>query len=232
MFPNLSNLDWSCIIADYDACPNTKFNNFVTKLKEEIGKVTIKSKVSAKWKLRKCWITRGIVNSINIKNELYRQSLLNPEIKKTYLDYKKQLNSVVKEAKRLYFTEQIANIRPGDSRTFWKVTNSILNKNTNTTQTYHHIDPDYTTVADNFNLHFSTIGERIHASIGQTPNVCIQKEPITNSCALFDITENEIIAVINSLKPKKSSVDGISNTILKQNAHSLAKPLMLLFNEV
>ena len=170
------------------------------------------------------------MQSINTKNDLYLKSLKNPELHEKYINYKKYLNKTIKEAKRTFYSECILTIKKGDSKTFWKVTNNMLNRNVKTKQDYNHINPNPHTVAEKFNKHFTNIGSTILNSIEIKPPPDINSL-VTNSCAVFDITESDTLNEINNLKNKTTSVDGITNIILKQNAQSLVKPMTKLFNQ-
>ena len=82
------------------------------------------------------WMTKGILNSINTNNALYKTlfqtSLTNEDVhsrlKSEYTEYRAKLRKSIREAKRLYYLRLLA-IHKNDIQKTWIVINNTLNNN-------------------------------------------------------------------------------------------------------
>ena len=94
---------------------------------------------------------------------------------------------------------------------------------------------DATSITNEFGKHFSTVGKKFVVSIPKLmkPSRTFIEKIILNekSMFLYDIIENEIRNLIDSLENKSSSgFDNISNIILKKLKSSIVPPLTKIVN--
>ena len=229
---NLSNIKWVDILQSSDTQSNVehKFGKLIDVLNHEIQKATITIQQNKKNTKRSPWITQGLINSINIKNKLYKQSLKNRNLHDTYLNYKAALNRLIKTAKRAYYTNLLSMVKQGDSKNFWKIANSILGRN----KIVRNGDVNENlNLANKFNDHFANVGANIHKRINKVLFRPIKDKVIKESCVLSHITESEMLQYIHKLKNNKSpGIDNIPNEVLKINGKILAQPLGHLFNSM
>ena len=126
----------------------------------------------------------------------------------------------------------ISKIEIGDIKSFWKVANNILGRNKIANNITNHID--HTKLKDfsnELNIHFSTVGQKIHKSTNKTSYLHKNGATVKDSCVLSEVTEQEMIQHINKLKCNSSfGIDRISNEFLKTNSKVLAVPLTYLYN--
>ena len=75
----------------------------------------------------KPWLTKGIINSINNKNLMFKFAIKDKQkkISVSFKKYRNLLNRVIELAKRLYF-KQIVKYNKGNSKKLWKVVNNIV----------------------------------------------------------------------------------------------------------
>ena len=105
---------------------------FMTKLHyfldRNIPKTTAMKKSSRKY-IKKPWVTRAILKSIKKRNILYKASIRNPTITNVqkYKTYRNRLTSVLRESKKVFFSNKIDNVSGNISST-WKVINDIIGK--------------------------------------------------------------------------------------------------------
>ena len=86
----------------------------------------IKKKVSSKVKLKKPWMTNGLLKSINKKHRLYRNFLINPNQtkKNKFTKYKNKLTNLLHIAKADY-SSVFAKLK-GDTKGIWTEINNVF----------------------------------------------------------------------------------------------------------
>ena len=169
-------------------------------IQSEIKKCTIYVVPKQNEKKRKPWITSGIVTSINIKNSLYRESLRNSEMQEAYNNYKKQLNKIIKEAKSRYYSVFVTNLKRGDSKRFWKITNEVLNRKTKNFENYASLGNNLKEVANKLNSHFISIGEDIQNSVLSSNRTLVTGQKVTETLGLLPSSTEEVKLEIDKLK--------------------------------
>ncbi len=89
-------------------------------------------------------------------------------------------------------------------------------------------------ISEHFCEFFPTIGKTVQENIqaAKTPPASHSVKTIKNSMFLTPTDPNEILEIINSLKPKKSvGYDNISTNFLKNIAQSVIHPISILVNK-
>ena len=194
------------------------------------------------------WVTAGILKSIRYKDNLYIKLKSTPHNSHLYEQrltnfktYCKILKKMINTAKKLHY-EKTFNKFKFDMKKTWSTINDILNnkRKRNVVSTKFDIDgllvTDENIIADKFNTYFTDVGKKLAQNIN-TPNG-ITFEKYLNSpehCNTFSFTtvvKQEVIDVINSLKPKTScNLDRISSKLLKVIKNEIAEPLSAIFNK-
>ena len=87
----------------------------------------MKKKVSSKVKLKKPWMTNGLLKSINTKHRLYRILLINPNQtnKNKFTKYTNKLTNLLRIAKADYYSSVFAKLK-GDTKGIWTEINNVL----------------------------------------------------------------------------------------------------------
>ena len=174
MIADIINIDWNQILESDKADPNHSFIRFNEKVNELLDKHMPWRKLS-KRELRmqvKPWITKGILNSIQRKDKLFRLFIRakDPIRKETlHTEYKTLKNRITytinmskKNHYNQYFAENFRNIK----KTWSGIKNIISIKSiTNGQPTSMMIDKSLKTnpkdIAEGFNAYFSTIAEKL-----------------------------------------------------------------------
>ena len=187
----------------------------------------------------------------NINNEKYiplKQNLntINNIIKKT-----------LQENKKDYYYQQFAKYS-GDCKNTWKTISTVLNKNTKKQElpqyflyrdiTYK-VDEkgksiekkieiklkDEQTIADQFNIFFGQIGEKLADSILYKGNKNIHSyltKPISSILTLQNTTTKEVMKIIDDLVSKNSTgIDKLSTKTLKELKEVISEKIEIIVNQ-
>ena len=193
------------------------------------------------------WITQGIMHSIKFRDKLYYRlkhtsisSPLHETLRINLKTYNRILKQMIRKAKQEYYHVLFEKYK-NDIKKTWETIRNVINSDTNNKSfpKYFNIDDipinDSKEIANHFNKYFIEIGPRLareiphitdmqfHDYLGYPPN-----------CNLIfqNITESEVLKVIDSLKPKTSyGIDSISNKLLKLIKLEIIEPLTLIINQ-
>ena len=192
------------------------------------------------------WMTQAILNSINMKDVLYKKFIqannedenIYSALKEEYTRYRKTLRHSIREAKKMYYTRTF-NIYKNDMKTTWKIINDTLRRKSSTSCDAHFISngqiiKNHDEIADQFNHFFISIGSKLSREI-QPMNDHKQylRNPTESQLIFTSVEEQHVLTIINNLKDKSSyGHDGISNNLIKRIKDVLIKPLTLLINQM
>ena len=190
--------------------------------------------------LQKPWITKGILVSIRHKQKLYISHYLHgSELQKCfYKTYANNLTKIIRLSKKLELRSQILNSRH-DNKKFWSIMNTLTpqkaaKKLPNSISADGKIINNPVEIAEKFNSHFCSIGNKLSDSIDTTKapkfNVYLLKR-VSSSTYFRPISTVEVFNSINQLKPNKScGFDGIETKFVKIAAEIIAVVLINLYN--
>ena len=184
-------------------------------------------------------MTTGIKISSKRLKELFKLVKLGVIEKTQYINYKTIYNRVIRQAKKVYFDNIIMNSE-NKSKTVWNIINSSIRgpnkqlKYDASTMMINNIETvDKIQIANEFNSYFINLPKSVIKSnqrkLSNYKNNMINF--VEESIVLHNVTESEIITVINNLKNSNSTGhDNFSIKIIKKCAHFLAKPLCNIIN--
>ena len=146
-----------------------------------------------------------------------------------YKRLRNEVNMMLKEAKRAYFTDEI-NDSAGDNKKMWSTLKKLLpNKKGNKSCTLPSTSMGDLHLANEFNTHF--------VNIGSTKDQASSKMNNGNKCStdakftFSEISVNEILDEINSISCQKASgLDNVSVKLLKYGKEAIAPILCKIFN--
>ena len=188
-------------------------------------------------KPRKDWITPALINTINIKNKLYKVWKNDPadSVKKErYLNYESRLKSLLRTAKDRHDQNQIQG---ANSKRLWqyvhcKLDHKTKNPKINGIMINNSLNNDDLCKANFFNEFFSTVISRLSNSA--TPPQQIHRIPDIpfnqHTLFLFTTNELEITKIISQLMNKAGGCNGIHAVILKLAAPYIAPVLAHIIN--
>ena len=233
---SIAHVIWEEILIENDLDKN--FNIFFdtfTKIYNECFPLVTKN-ISNKQKMRP-WITKGILNSIRRKNNLFKNFKLGLISENEYKTYKNRLIFILKIAKKRYFVRLFTNYR-NNTRKLWQSINN-LTKNTYAWTKIDRIVVDNkrlsspSDMSDAFNDFFVNIASRLESNLPKTdldPLDNLSPRNI-NEMPIPNISLNEVVKVIKSLKNKTCNTNDFAPKIIKNNVHLLATPLTQLINQ-
>jgi hypothetical protein len=187
------------------------------------------------------WITNGIRISCKHKRDLYVLSRNNDnlQLKDYYNRYCTILRKIVREAKKLYYNNQIKN-SANKIKTIWDIVKTNSGKAQASVKTFdfnseNGSKKDVKKIANTFNKFFLSVAENLNnvqPRIDEALKLLHEtyKGSITEM-KIIPVTEAEIISIIRSLKNKNSTgYDGVSSRIIKYGATAICKPFSYICN--
>ena len=237
---NVSNINWD----DLHRCNNLNegYIFFHTQITECYNKCFPTVRLSRKHARDKLWVTKGIKQSSNHKNKLYKKWLCshNPDDKVKYKDYLKIFKRVTSAAQSAYYKEKF-DTRVNSVKQLWINLNQISSLCRSKTSTK--IDKliynneaftDPTDICNKLNSYFCSIGTTLVQSLSQCGQTDFKKFcPPPNKDSMFcsPVTPDEIVKIIHNFPNNKApGSDHISSKILKEICECIVTPLTHLFN--
>ena len=222
----------------------TNFFNSVNALVDQYAPLKSLSKSKIK-KSHKPWITKGILTSIHKRDKLLkayikeRDQTVKTEKHYQYKLYRNQIVKVIRASKINHYKEYF-NSNLKSSKMVWKGVAELINSkniptnsstislNTNGTKL-----TDPSDVANAFNIHFTTVANKIRETIPNNPNNDLRTNltnRVADSIYLRPVYNDEVVKIINHLKPKSSGPFSIPTIILKTLLNEIAELLTKIFN--
>ena len=222
---------------------NKKTKHIISSYQSLINKYMPLRKLSNKEKksLQKPWITPGIRKSIAVRDKLLRKSTRDKS-EETYDKYKFYRNLITRLKKQSFnnYYKDKFNQNSKDRKKAWETVNEITNHKIRKKTEIRSMKGkngedlrDTSDIANCLNDHFNSIGRKMASEIEEVNGNTVQNgiEPPENSIYLFKTNFDEIIKLIQGLKPNKApGIDGISNYIIKVSAIIVAPTLIELYN--
>ena len=239
------NLDWNLIFKHNNFDPDLCFNNFDSKMKDLLDRhiPTVKiTKRQLKTKL-KPWITSGILKSISRRDFFFRKFIncKNPENKnklhKTFKTYRNMIVSLTRRSKSNYYTNYF-NSHCNNMQKIWAGIRSLISSKLTQSKPIslnigESVISDPNQIADCFNDFFTTIADNIRRKIPPTRRhfSSFMKKPNPKSFFVSPVSKEEVIEVINSFSPSKSTgPNSIPIKILKLLVQDISEPITTLVN--
>lgn len=217
---------------------NSSTEAFMNLLLSSIDCTSSVREGSKTFKMKKPWMTEGLLVSIERKNRMYLNMIKNPNnihLRDYYRNYRNRLNCLIKLSKRNFYKSKISSSLH-DSRKVWRLTNEITGRVRGKVSIDRIVSDgrsitEESEICDVFNKHFVDVGLDLNK---RDTNSDYSPKPInrvTETFFLQPVTENEIIDTINNLKTNKSpGGDGVTPLILKRLRTYIAAPLAKLVN--
>ena len=220
------------------------YANFITDTyKSLIKKYMPLKKKTRKQKHFSCkpWITSGIKASIDKKDELYRQSKIDPSSVPKYKAHSNMLKKLKDKAEIEYDRQKIAEYGADKSKT-WRYINEIMKRKRKSKTSIKMVKDkngdevtDRDEICNCMNEHFSTIGKNMAEACpvcGKDPLDYLSKR-VEENIELTETKRAEILELILSQDTKKAcGYDEINNKIIQKTSLTAAPYLEVLFNLV
>ena len=241
----LGNLDWENL-NDETLDPHQSTLFFDTKIKNLFNTCfPIKTKLITTKLLNSPWLSSALLKSIKNKHVLYRRltrrafmlaALIN--FKNFYNNYCNMLKNLIRTSKKKHFDDKFNQCK-NDVRKTWDLINTTLRPGRRNKNATHKLVLNNNTltkpleIAQAFNNHFSSIGNRLRNAIPRDnmPNFKNFLPPSNrHSIYLSPSTPHEVSSLIKKLKNKKSNLHTPSVKLFKLNADFLSIPISIIFN--
>ncbi|KAJ8947323.1 hypothetical protein NQ317_014109, partial [Molorchus minor] len=226
----LSQVDWSDVYKSRDVESATK--KFINIIDSKINICTKVQKIKHTLQKRKCWVTNGIIRSIETRDKMFNQLQLQPlneTLKQRYKEYRNKLTMLIKKTKINYYKSQI-NKNITCTKNLWSTVKEMCNSNitqTSVSKIYgvqNEIITDKLEIADTFNNIFANMGENMAKKLNRIKITKKQKTTNIKSMFLAPTTPNEVKQCISRLKPNKSpGIDDIKSTTIKHMADEISQ---------
>ena len=202
----IKGVDWDSLIVEDGT--DQSYKSFISTFGEIFNTAFPKTIIRSKYKNRKPWLGEDLKKSIQHKNKLYKLSRKYPVMDtiRNYKSFKCNLKKLLKQAEKNYFQELFEQYSGNMQRT-WGIIKRIINKSSSNSmrsmiKSNDRMITDDTEIANVFNEFFASVGPDLAKHIpetGKCPTEYIKNVTI-NSIVLENVTEKELINVINSLK--------------------------------
>ena len=208
------------------------FNVFVEDIKQRIDENFLMDQAQACKSKRSLlfnpWITLGIITSVNKKHYLYQQwksttskkdKLGSSVLYDIYKNFRKKLKSIIKLAKRKYYSIRFSNIQ-GNMKKTWGLINELRGKAKKPINSCFKIDShlieDKREIADGFNNFFASIARNMNAKLHSSkplPEVSDNtnkfrdylNKRVCNSIFLYECSSEEIMQIMKEFENGKAS---------------------------
>ena len=238
---NLAEECWDNVFRSADV--DTAYGEFITTFSKQYNICCPMKTVRNSFTRRdKPWITNGLKNACHKKNRLYKQFLCSRShtCEEKYKTYKNKLTSILRTAEKEYYSKLLTDAK-GNIKSTWKILNTIINKKTNTSKLPSHFECNEInivskqSIADGFNNFFVDGGSNLDKKITVADNAAsiydFMGEQCPNSMFINPVSEDEVVNIIKSCKPKHSKdCDDINMYVLLKVTDQIVKPLVHIFN--
>ena len=236
----MSNLSVSLQAKEWDTVyhcnnPDIAYEKLISEITSSIRTALPVKSITRSKMDQKAWLTKGLSMSIKRKNKLYQKYVKNPTIenKNKYAIYRNKLTQLIRKSKTNHYSDLIQASK-GDSKKSWKVINSVLHKDKNTSVLPDLGNATNVVLANDFNNHFASIGENLSEKINQPQGTSFKQYLTGNymdSFYLKPTNRDEIFNIIMAMKNSNSAgQDEISSKILKSIANEIVEPLAHCIN--
>jgi hypothetical protein len=232
----LNEVNWNNILECNDAQQSyTLFSSIVQSACNEA--FPLKDIKTRKGKY-KPWITKGLYESIKVKNKLYTLFLKKPTLynETRYKKHKNKLCHLIKMTERLYY-QDVLNENKQNLKYSWKILKQIIGTKSCTGISKEFMVDGVTTsqkelIANKFNEFFTNIGCNL---ADQIPSVAVKptqylKGNYVTFLFIAPVTVNELELVIRNLRNSSAGWDTIKPDVIKQTYTVLLEPLNHIVN--
>ncbi|XP_045460890.1 uncharacterized protein LOC123671209 [Harmonia axyridis] len=232
----MSEFEWGCLYSLGTSQLKTTY--FLQTIMDMVERNTRRIKMGRRNTGRRDWITAGVVESVNHKNELYKKYIREPDkYREEFVRYRNHLNRIIRAAKCSYYSEKIEK-NGGSSRNLWSIlkekykcgnkvgVKGIRGGDGSRTE-------DEREVADIFNGYFINAASDLANNLTVADTKPFKPGKIQHSFFLNPTTPAEVESTINNLKRNKSpGYDGITGETLGKIKDEISVPLAHILNEV
>ena len=195
---------------------------------------------------KSCWMTYGILESINNKNKLYKRFIQTDKnnierfntLKNEYHIYRARLRRTIREAKRMFYTRTFLMYKNDMKKTWGVISDTLKSSDKSKSQVEfivgNHIVRDTDEIANHFNDYFINISRTLLQQIQPTHSFDhYLNENAASRLQFHPVNKEYISKLIDKLKNKASyGHDNISNKLIKSAKEVLVEPLTLLVNQM
>ena len=229
--------------------PNTNYKTLEALITEIKNKhLPYKTVKVHKHKHKLCpWISKGIIQSIKFRDNLYKRlkytevgSAEYCTLKTNLQSYNRILKKSIRTAKSMYYHNKF-NQYKHDIKKTWNTINTILSRKTSkhkypsTFNLGNDILTEKADIANQFNSFFTSIGPNFANNIESPPNKSfrdyLKRRPNT-TFSFQSISPSDVVKTISKLASKTSTGhDNVSTCLLKRISLPLSVPLATIINQ-
>lgn len=238
----INNYDFSKVYSCTN--PNSATEILIDTISNIVKKHTSFVKNPSRKRIKKQWITPGLLRCIRHRDKLYKKFKMNPDnlnTKLIYNRYRKFCNNLLKNVKREYYQNEFQKVR-NNPKEAWSKINQLasINKKQNYSGNLLKLSTSPSASVDAINTFFVNVGNDLATKIlselkcnndRKTGSLIQTVNAPSGSMALYSVDYDEIESVIIKLKDKCAlGWDGISTTVVKAAKHVLVPLLSHIFN--
>ena len=231
----IKETEWDGLITPIDS--NLAAKSFLDKLSYIFNSsFPLKTKVITTKRLNSPWLSKALITSIKKKHLLYKRLKEGLYDRYSYNTYRNLLTNLIRSAKKLYFNDKFEQCK-NDTKKTWNLINSVLKPGRKKSSIRQLLVNNKTItnpldIADAFNVHFSSVGNKLKSVLPST-NANYRDylpQPNPNSFYISPSTPTEVASLIRGLKNKKGNMHFPPVKLFKINADILSIPISNIFN--
>ena len=232
----LSHIMWEDILTS----PNidTNFDSFMEHFQRLYNSnFPIVTKSLSSKRLSHPWITPSVIKAIKNKNDALNNFKMGVTSWDEYKIIRNRTNSIIKTSKSNYYINLSNNFKSSTQK-LWQNLNALNKSPPSTSKTPNILHNNSlltkpVPIADVFNNFFANIGSTLESKLPPPQNDPIDylHGNFPNSMQVPEVTLEDVMKVIKSLKNKKCNLDDFAPCIIKENVHLLSLPISILFNQ-
>ena len=217
---------------------NEQFNDFFFKLEGCVNRHAPYKKLTLKEvKLnQKPWISSRLIKMIKIKNKLFYRKKRQPNnnnVKILYNIFRNRVNRELHKSKKEHYSQYFEENNK-NSKMVWEGIRSIINLNNsksssiNQLKVNNKIIDNTKEIAESLNEYFVNVGPNTDKNIPHNPVIKTDKymqTKIQSNFLIDNITEDEVLDVINQCENKSTGPQSIPVNLLKLIADLILEPL-------
>ena len=239
---DLSQIDWRNNMNDLNTEQSFEYlNDHINNALNKSCPVKV-VKISQKNVIREPWMTSGLLKSSRKLDRLHASSLHSQDgsdRKIKYLNYRNAFSKIKRKAKFTYYNTALEETKDNSAKQ-WKILNKIIGKVNNKKDLTSiflvngTLTDDKNQISNGFCQYFTNVGPEFANRIPQAQKNYMDYMNGNHSASLFmsPTSPDEIIKILDNMKPKKSSGhDGISGWLLKKMKACLSLPLTIVINK-
>ena len=195
----------------------------------------IKTKILTQKDKKSPWVNHDLKVLIKKRNYYYKKMKQGDFRQEPFRVFRNYVTNCLRNAKKQYYNNLFLSIKNNIKKTWQTINNTLKpfrSRNSNLIEkiVYNNVETRGSEVSEAFNWHFASVGERINRSFQSTGARCMLQSSTPNSIFISDVSTDEIINIVTSMKDKPCHISALPIKILKSIINIIAPFIAKILN--